>query len=144
MFVDLGGVEGLIHISELSWGRVQHPNNIVDIGQVVKTQVLSINSEIGRVALSMKQLFENPWEIIVNKYNPGDIINVWVTTITHFGVFARLEEGVEGLIHISSIKLPSGESDLKRLFSPNQQLTARILHIDAGRRRLGLGLVYPE
>ncbi len=140
-FVDLGGVEGLIHVSELSWGRVQHPCEILHIGLEVKTLVLQVSEENARVALSLKRLQANPWEVMVKRYKPGDVVAAIVTTIMRFGVFARLDEGVEGLIHISSVTLPHGVRELDKVLSPGQEITVRILHIDAERRRLGLGLV---
>ena len=143
-FVDLGGVEGLIHVSELSWGRVQHPCEILHIGQAVQTLVLQVSEENARVALSLKRLHSNPWEMLVKKYNPGDIVPATVTTIVRYGAFARLDEGVEGLIHISSIALPSGVRELDKMIEPGQSIQVRILHIDTERRRLGLGLVTVE
>jgi small subunit ribosomal protein S1 len=140
-FVDLGGVEGLIHVSELSWGRVQHPCEILRIGQEVITQVLQVSEENARVALSLKRLQSNPWETLVKRYKPGDVVPATVTTIMRFGVFARLDEGVEGLIHISSVNLPHGVRDLDKVLNSGQEIKVRILHIDAERRRLGLGLV---
>ena len=143
-FVDLGGVEGLVHVSELSWGRVQHPCEVLGIGQTVQTLVLQVSEENARVALSLKRLHSNPWEILVKKYNPGDIVPATVTTIVRYGAFARLDEGVEGLIHISSIALPQGVRELEKLIEPGQPIQVRILHIDTERRRLGLGLVTVE
>jgi len=141
VFVDLGGVEGLIHVSELSWGRVRHPSDILKVNQKVRTLVLQVSEENVRVALSLKRLCENPWENIVEKYRPGDVLPATITAIMGFGVFARLSEGVEGLIHISSMNLPSGRKDIEKIFKPGDPVQVRVLHIDAGRRRMGLGLV---
>lgn len=143
-FIDLGGVEGLIHVSELSWGRVQHPCEVLFIGQTVQTLVLQVSEENARVALSLKRLHSNPWEILVKRYNPGDVVQATVTTIVRYGAFARLDEGVEGLIHISSITLPPGVRELEKIIEPGQSVQVRILHIDSERRRLGLGLVTLE
>jgi small subunit ribosomal protein S1 len=144
VFVDLGGVEGLIHVSELSWGRVQHPQEILRVGQDVQALVLQISEENSRVALSVKRLHNNPWETLVKRYNPGDIVPATITAIMRFGAFARLEEGVEGLIHISTINLPSDQKDLEIVLHPGQEVQVKILHIEAERRRLGLGLVTLE
>lgn len=144
VFVDLGGLEGLIHVSELSWGRVQHPNDIVEIEQEITAQVLQISEESSRVALSLKRLVPNPWETLTSIYSPGDIVHAEVTGIARFGIFARLDEGVEGLIHISSISLPSPYSTLGDEFYPGQSVTVRILQIDVQKRRLGLNLVSYE
>ena len=141
VFVDLGGVEGLIHVSELSWGRVQHPGEILALGQPIKVLVLQVSEESARIALSLKRLFRNPWESLAEMYMIGDVVSAIVTAITRFGVFARLEEGVEGLIHISSIQQGVGQKDLETMFTMGQSVTVKILHIDIERRRLGLGLV---
>lgn len=141
VFVDLGGVEGLIHVSELSWGRVQHPGEILSLGQPVKVLVLQVSEENARIALSLKRLFRNPWESLAEMYSIGDIVSATITAITRFGVFARLEEGVEGLIHVSSLQQGSGQKDLETAFVNGQDVLVKILHIDIERRRLGLGLV---
>jgi small subunit ribosomal protein S1 len=141
VFVDLGGVEGLIHVSELSWGRVQHPADIVSVGEAISTLVLQICEENSRVALSLKRLCPNPWDALLENHKPGDIVPATITTIMRFGAFARLREGVEGLIHVSSIPHSVGQKDLEKVFRPGQSVVVRILHIDAQRRRLGLGLV---
>ena len=140
VFVDLGGVEGLVHVSELSWGRVQHPSDIIAVGEDVHAQVLKVCEDTGRVAMSIKQLQPNPWMTISETYQPGDIVTSVVTSISHFGVFARLEEGIEGLIHISSISVTNDHNKLHSHFHPGQILKTRILHIDPTRRRLGLAI----
>ncbi|HEY9077610.1 MAG TPA: S1 RNA-binding domain-containing protein [Anaerolineaceae bacterium] len=142
-FVDLGGVEGLIHVSELSWGRVQHPCEILRVGQRVRAMVLSISEENGRVALSLKRLLANPWEEIIRRYRPGDVLPATITKIMKFGAFARLKEGVEGLIHISTIPLTSHQT-INHVVVPGQEVQVKILHVDALRRRLGLELVELE
>ena len=141
VFVDLGGVEGLIHVSELSWGRVQHPGEILSLGQPIKVLVLQVSEESSRIALSLKRLYRNPWETLDEMYCTGDIVSACVTSITRFGVFARLEEGVEGLIHVSAIQQCCGQEDLDNMFTSGQELTVKIIHIDIERRRLGLGLL---
>lgn len=143
-FVDLGGVEGLIHVSELSWGRVDNPEKFLKLGQQVKVMVLSVNEGNSRIALSLKRLVPNPWDELVRKYSTGDIIDAQITTILKFGAFARLEEGVEGLIHISSISQYGDHPNLEKIFTPDQKVKVKVLHIDAERRRLGLGLVSIE
>jgi len=141
VFIDLGGVEGLIHVSELSWGRVQHPSEVLNVGQSVKVLVLQVSEESARIALSLKRLYRNPWETLAESYQNGDIVEATVTAITRFGVFAKLNEGIEGLIHISSISGQVAQKDLNIMFSTGDNLQVRILHIDAERRRLGLGLM---
>lgn len=143
-FIDLGGLEGLVHVSELSWGRVQHPADLVKVGDTIRALVLSVSEENGRVALSIKRLCPNPWELVSQSYQPGDIIPAEVTAIMRFGAFARIKEGVEGLIHVSTIHLPSDCRELEGYMHIGQPVQVRILHIDAERRRLGLGLVNLE
>ena len=139
VFVDLGGLEGLIHVSELSWGRVQHPNDIVSLGQNLRTVVLQIFEENGRVALSLKRLDANPWDEIAGKLKPGDVIPAVITKLAKFGAFARLDEGVEGLIHISTFKLRPGDR-LADFLATGDKVQVRILHIEPDKRRLGLCL----
>jgi small subunit ribosomal protein S1 len=140
-FIDLGGVEGLIHVSELSWGRVQHPSDVVRVGQKVETLVLQVCEQNSRVALSLKRLHTNPWYSLLDHYQPGDETTALITSITRFGAFARLPEGVEGLIHVSSIELSDPDKTIEQMIQPGQTVAVRILHIDSERRRLGLGLV---
>ena len=143
VFVDLGGVEGLIHLSELSWGRVHRGYEIVHIGETLRVMVLSVNADNARIALSLKRLEANPWESIGERYHPGDVVPATVATITRFGAFARLAEGVEGLIHISTLKPPAG-TGIADILNPGQSIHVKILHLDIEKRRLGLGLVQPE
>jgi len=144
VFIDLGGVEGLVHVSEMSWGRVQHPSELLHIDDEVRVFVLQVNEEVSRIALSLKRLHPNPWETLSYRYQPGDIVPARITSLTRFGAFARLEEGVEGLIHISSMKMPPNCRSVDRFLSVGQAVNVRILHIDTERRRLGLGLVTVE
>jgi len=144
VFVDLGGVEGLVHVSELSWGRVEQPADLFTIGQPVDVMVLQVNESTARIALSIKRLSENPWGTLLENHQKGDIVPAMVTAIMRFGVFARLDEGIEGLIHISSISELFGSNDATKYFQVGQLITVKILHIDADRRRLGLGLVTEE
>jgi small subunit ribosomal protein S1 len=143
-FVDLGGVEGLIHVSEISWGRVENPTVVLKIGQSVRVIILQVNEENSRIALSIKRLSPNPWEDVQRNYQPGDVVNATVTSIMKFGVFAKLDEGIEGLIHISSLTESVAPVELSRIFRPGQSIQVKILHVDAEKRRLGLGLVTSE
>ncbi len=139
VFVDLGGVEGLIHISELSWGRVIHPSHFVSVGQTVEVQVLEIIPERCRIALSLKRLQPNPWENAHQHYKESDVVTAKITSVVSFGVFARLEEGLEGLIHISEINIPTGVS-IRDRFLENDPIEVKIIHIDIEHQRLGLSL----
>jgi small subunit ribosomal protein S1 len=139
VFVDLGGVEGLIHISELSWGRVSHPNQIVKMGQLLEVQVLDLSSERCRVALSLKRLLPNPWEKVATDFSEGQVLPAAITTILSFGAFARLDLGVEGLIHASEMLLDEGQT-VRDLLYVGQQVQVRILHVDSAHQRMGLSL----
>jgi small subunit ribosomal protein S1 len=139
VFVDLGGVEGLIHISELSWGRVNHPGQVVELGQSLEVQVIDVSPERCRVALSLKRLFENPWDSAETDFTVNQIAPAVITSIVSYGAFARLEQGLEGLIHVS--EMPLGASMLVQDFlKEGQQVDVRILHVDAAHQRMGLSL----
>ncbi len=138
-FVDLGGVEGLIHISELSWGRVGHPAQVLQVGQQVEVMVMDVSAERCRIALSLKRLCENPWETVERRYPLDTITPAVVTAIVPFGVFARLEEGLEGLVHTSEIPLPPGTT-LENFLVPGQAVQVRVIQVDASRQRLGLSM----
>ncbi len=138
-FVDLGGVEGLIHISELSWGRVIHPGQIVQLGQRVEVIVLDVNPEKCRIGLSLKRRKPNPWENVEARYPVNSMANAVITMLVPFGAFARLEEGLEGLVHTSEIPLPIN-STLQEFLKPDQTVQVRIIQVDASRQRLGLSM----
>jgi small subunit ribosomal protein S1 len=138
-FVDLGGLEGLIHISELSWGRVGHPADILMREQTVQVQVLDVRPAAGRVALSIKRLYPDPWATVDQRYHIGEIVEGVVTNVVEFGAFARLEEGLEGLIHVS--ELAEGHFlHPRNVVEEGQAVRARIISIDGSARRLGLSL----
>lgn len=139
-FIDLGGVEGLVHISELSWGRVEHPANILTAGEKIEVMILDVSPERCRVALSLKRLFPNPWETVHNRYAVNDIVPATITSVVSYGVFARLEEGLEGLVHVSEMRLPEGKT-VKEVYTPGQRVHVRILQVDAAHQRLGLSLI---
>jgi len=139
VFIDLGGVEGLIHISELSWGRVAHPSQIVELGQEIDAQVLEISPERCRVALSLKRLQPNPWERADSDFAVGQVVPAVVTSVVSYGAFARLEVGVEGLIHSSEMSLEGGQN-VRDVISEGQEVQVRILHVDAAHQRMGLSL----
>lgn len=140
VFVDLGGVEGLIHISELSWGRVVHPSQIVKLGDPITVQVLDLVPERCRVALSLKRLLPNPWANASADFPPGSIQPATVTKVLSYGAFARLQAGVEGLIHVSEIPQAVDGKPLKEILSVGQEVRVRILHLDAAHQRMGLSM----
>ena len=138
-FVDLGGIDGLIHISELSWRRVNHPQEVLKAGDRVQVYVLSLDREQKRVALSMKRLRQDPWATIEERYQLGQIVHGVVTNVVGFGAFARIEDGLEGLIHISEL----ADGDFlhpRNVVQEGDEVTVRVLHIDGANRRLGLSL----
>jgi len=143
VFVDLGGVEGLIHISELSWGRVSHPNQIVKLGQEITVQVLDISAERCRVALSLKRIASNPWERASTDFPVGTIHKAVITSVMSYGAFARIEAGVEGLIHASEMALEANRTPRDVLFE-GKELQVRILHLDASHQRMGLSLLLSQ
>jgi len=138
-FVDLGGLEGLIHISELSWGRVGHPMDILERSQQVRVYVLEVNKDAGRIALSLKRLRPDPWETVSERYCIDQTVEGLITNVVDFGAFACIEEGLEGLIHVS--ELAEGHFlHPRNVVTEGQRISARILSIDGRARRLGLSL----
>jgi small subunit ribosomal protein S1 len=140
VFVDLGGVEGLIHVSELSWGRVRHPGEIVTVGESIQAYVLQVDQNRSRIALSMKRLIPNPWETAEQRYKPGQVVNAVITSIVQFGAFARLEEGLDGLIHSSEIVADNPQVDKTEGLYEGQVIQVKILNVNPSRQRLGLSL----
>ena len=138
-FVDLGGVEGLIHISELSWGRVGHPSQVVTLGQEVEAMVMDIAAERCRVALSLKRLLPNPWLCIERDFAVDQVVPATVTAVLTYGAFARLDVGIEGLIHASEMPIQEGGA-VKDFLHEGQRLDVRVLHVDAPHQRMGLSL----
>ncbi|NPV09217.1 MAG: S1 RNA-binding domain-containing protein [Anaerolineae bacterium] len=138
-FVDLGGADGLVHLSELAWQHVKHPSEVLQVGQQVKVQVLSVDKERSRIGLSIKRLQPEPWETVGDRYSTGQLVEGTVTKLTDFGAFAQLEDGIEGLIHVSEL------SD-RRVSHPNEvvqegdKVTLRIIRVEPERRRIGLSL----
>lgn len=139
VFVDLGGVEGLIHISELSWGRVSHPNQIVGLGQQIEVQVLDLSVERCRVALSLKRMKQNPWERAMTEFPVNTVLPATVTSVLSYGAFARLEAGVEGLIHASEMPLDPNQSP-REILKDGQAIQVRVLHVDPSHQRMGLSM----
>lgn len=140
-FVDIGGIEGLVHLSELSWKRVNHPADLVEVGDEVQVYILNVDEDRGRVALSLKRLEPDPWTKIDELYKEGELAEVTITKLTKYGAFARLEDdySLEGLIHIS--ELSNEHVDLpQEIVETGQVVTARIIRVDSDRRQLGLSL----
>ena len=140
-FVDIGGIEGLVHLSELSWKRVNHPADLLEIGAEVKVYILGVDQERGRVALSLKRLEPDPWTKVKTLYKEGELVEATVTKLTKYGAFARLNDdfALEGLIHVS--ELSTEHVDMPQdIVESGQVVTARIIRIDPEKRQLGLSL----
>ena len=139
-FVDLGGIDGLLHVTDMAWRRVNHPTEILQIGQTVKVQIIRINQETHRISLGMKQLEADPWDGIGAKYPVGKKIAGTVTNITDYGAFVELEPGIEGLIHISEMSWTKKNVHPGKILSTSQEVEVVILEVDPVKRRISLGL----
>jgi small subunit ribosomal protein S1 len=138
-FVDLDGIDGLIHISELSWSHVNHPSEILSIGDVVPVKVLDIDRDRQRISLGLKQTQEDPWQRVVDTYNLGDELEGTVTKVVTFGAFVEILDGVEGLVHISELAHHHVENP-REVVNQGDKVRVKILEIDSERRRLSLSL----
>ncbi len=139
-FVDLGGVDGLLHVTDMAWRRVNHPSEILTIGESVKVQVIKINKDTHRISLGMKQLQEDPWEIVAAKYPLESVHRGVVTNITDYGAFVELEAGVEGLVHVSEMSWTKKNVHPGKIVSTSQEVDVMVLEIDGAKRRVSLGL----
>ena len=138
-FVDLDGIDGLIHISELSWSHVNHPSEILSIGDKVTVKVLDIDRQRQRISLGLKQTQEDPWQRVVDTYNVGDELEGTVTKVVTFGAFVEILDGVEGLVHISELAQHHVENP-REIIQPGDPVRVKILEIDSERRRLSLSI----
>ena len=139
-FVDLGGIDGLLHVTDMAWRRVNHPSEILNIGETVKVQIIRINPETFRISLGMKQLEVDPWEGIEAKYPIGTRFTGRVTNITDYGAFVELEPGIEGLIHVSEMSWTKKNVHPGKIVSTSQEVEVVILEVDPSKRRVSLGL----
>jgi len=139
-FVDLGGIDGLIHITDFSWGRINHPSEIVSIGDKVEVKVIEYDQETSRISLGMKQLVDNPWEKIAEKYNVGDTISGKVVSIMNYGIFIEIEKGIEGLIHISEVSWKRNVQNLENTYNVGDNVDSKILSIDIEDQKISLGI----
>lgn len=138
-FIDIGGADGLVHLSEISWSRVKHPNEVLKVGDKVQVYILSIDNERKRIALSIKRTQSEPWANVGAQYNLGQIVEGTITQLASFGAFARIEDGVEGLIHVS--EMGDGQAQHARdVLKEGDRVTVRIIRIDPVRRRMGLSM----
>ncbi len=139
-FVDLGGVDGLLHVTDMAWRRVNDPREILSIGETVKVQVIKINKETHRISLGMKQLQEDPWDTVIAKYPLDSTHTGRVTNITDYGAFVELEPGVEGLVHVSEMSWTKKNVHPGKIVSTSQEVEVMVLEIDTAKRRVSLGL----
>jgi small subunit ribosomal protein S1 len=139
-FVDIAGVETLLHISNIAWYKINHPQEVLHIGDKIKVKVLSIDKEKGKIEVGLKQLFPHPWEEVDKKYKIGEVIKCKITNITNFGLFVEIEPAVEGLIHKSEVSWENKEPQLRRMFKIGQEVEAKILSIDVENRKMSLSI----
>jgi small subunit ribosomal protein S1 len=138
-FVDLGGVDGLLHVTDIAWRRVNHPSEVLSIGQTVKVQIIKVNPETQRISLGMKQLEADPWEAVAIKYPVGTRFKGRVTNITDYGAFVELEPGVEGLVHVSEMSWTKKNVHPGKIISSSQEVEVQVLEVDPVKRRISLG-----
>ena len=139
-FVDLGGIDGLLHVTDIAWRRVNHPTEVLNIGQQVKVKIIKINHETHRISLGMKQLLDDPWKGIEEKYPVGMRMKGRVTNITDYGAFVELEPGIEGLIHVSEMSWTKKNVHPGKIVSTSQEVEVQVLEVDPVKRRISLGL----
>jgi small subunit ribosomal protein S1 len=139
-FVDLGGIDGLLHVTDMSWKRVSHPSQVLAVGDTVKVQIVKINPDTQRISLGMKQLQSDPWDGVEAKYPPGARFTGRITNITDYGAFVELEAGVEGLVHVSEMSWTKKNVHPGKIVSTSQEVDVVVLDVDASKRRVSLGL----
>jgi small subunit ribosomal protein S1 len=139
-FVDLGGVDGLLHITDMAWKRIKHPSEIVEVGQEIDVKILKFDRERNRVSLGLKQLGEDPWVEITNRYPEGSRVKARITNLTDYGCFAEMEEGVEGLVHVSEMDWTNKNVHPSKIVQLGDEVEVMVLDIDEERRRISLGI----
>src|SRR5215469_2827588 len=139
-FVDLGGVDGLLHVTDIAWRRVSHPTEVLNVGQNVTVQIIKVNHETQRISLGMKQLQTDPWEGVGAKYPVGARFRGKVTNVTDYGAFVELEPGVEGLVHVSEMSWVKKNVHPNKIVMPGQEVDVMVLEVDSNKRRISLGL----
>ena len=139
-FIDLGGVDGLLHVTDISWKRINHPSEVLHVGQTVEVQVVKFNEETQRISLGMKQLGDDPWQAVEDKFKVGEKMKGIVTNITDYGAFIELEEGIEGLVHVSEMSWTKKNIPPGKIVSTSQEVDVMVLEVDKSKRRISLGL----
>ncbi len=139
-FIDLGGVDGLLHVTDISWKRVNHPSEVLQVGQTVDVQIIRYNEENQRISLGMKQLESDPWEGVESKYPPKTVLKGTVTNITDYGAFVELEDGIEGLVHVSEMSWTKKNVHPGKIISTSEEVEVMVLEVDIDKRRISLGI----
>ncbi|MDE2383997.1 MAG: 30S ribosomal protein S1 [Alphaproteobacteria bacterium] len=139
-FVDLGGIDGLLHVTDIAWKRVNHPSDVLTVGQSVKVQIVRINPDTQRISLGMKQLDKDPWDVVAEKFTVGSKVKGKVTNITDYGAFVELEDGIEGLVHVSEMSWTKKNVHPGKILSTSEPVEVQVLEIDSSKRRISLGL----
>lgn len=139
-FIDLGGIDGLLHITDMSWGRVKHPSNILNVGDEIEVKILKFDTDKERVSLGLKQVQPNPWEKASEKYRPGTKVSGEIVSVKDYGVFVELDDGIEGLIHVSEMSWTGKIKNPAKHFNSGERVEAQVLEIDIENKRISLGL----
>jgi small subunit ribosomal protein S1 len=139
-FVDLGGVDGLLHVTDISWKRINHPAEVLSVGQNIKVQVIRFNEDTQRISLGMKQLENDPWQAVADKYHVGEVYKGKVTNITDYGAFVELEDGIEGLVHVSEMSWTRKNVHPGKIVSTSEEVDVKVLEVDGDKRRISLGI----
>ena len=139
-FIDLGGVDGLLHVTDISWKRINHPAEVLTVGQNVKVQVIRFNEDNQRISLGMKQLENDPWQAVADKYKVGEVYTGKVTNITDYGAFVELEDGIEGLVHVSEMSWTRKNVHPGKIVSTSEEVKVKILEVEPEKRRISLGI----
>ncbi len=139
-FIDLGGVDGLLHVTDISWKRINHPAEVLTVGQNVKVQVIRFNEDTQRISLGMKQLENDPWQAVAEKYKVDEVYKGKVTNITDYGAFVELEDGIEGLVHVSEMSWTRKNVHPGKIVSTSEEVEVKVLEVDADKRRISLGI----
>lgn len=139
-FIDLGGIDGLLHITDMSWGRVKHPSNLLNIGDEIEVKILKFDQDKERVSLGLKQVQANPWEEAKNKYVPGTKVAGEIVSVKDYGVFVELDDGIEGLIHVSEMSWTNKIKNPTKHFNPGERVEAVVLEVDVENKRISLGV----
>ncbi len=139
-FIDLGGVDGLLHVTDISWKRINHPAELLSVGQTVKVQVIKFNEDTQRISLGMKQLENDPWQSVADKYKVGEVYTGKVTNITDYGAFVELEDGIEGLVHVSEMSWTRKNVHPGKIVSTSEEVQVKVLEVDPEKRRISLGI----